>query len=470
MLISSLSIILIISTFKFISSSPAIKDRNRFITNDWAFNGLIPYTIDLSSVTGDNLRYINEAIQQINDKTAVVLYWRTTELTYLEIVNKDGRCYAPEIGVTPNKANIVQIDVENCAIQPEQRTAMALKAILSALGLGPTQNREDRDKYVAINFDKMDQSSIDKYKIADVNEYDDCLSYDYLSVMHDNRFKDYDPKQAESGCNTATNPDLCPVTITAKDPEYQKKIGFATELSKKDIQCINGLYSRCRVAFYSEDNFEGTKYGPFGNTDSAQTEFWKRYQESDLEALGLYGKGINSMEIEVEPYTHCYISLSEFGKTGWVHANNWANPQRKTFKFARGELTNSIGFAGDKLVALGVYEEIPCVVFINGGMLLGSGHYNQNSLRSIAELHDTSIGLIDRIDIAFWNEEYQAKCSVYMDGCTISETGTKNTALSEGHDERYRSYSRQELIDRGCKVDGPSYFQLESRWTSYRTL
>eukprot|EP00486_Rosalina_sp_Unknown_P003009 CAMPEP_0201569050 /NCGR_PEP_ID=MMETSP0190_2-20130828/10511_1 /ASSEMBLY_ACC=CAM_ASM_000263 /TAXON_ID=37353 /ORGANISM="Rosalina sp." /LENGTH=97 /DNA_ID=CAMNT_0047990939 /DNA_START=76 /DNA_END=366 /DNA_ORIENTATION=+ len=95
-------------------------------------NGLIPYTID-SSVTGDNQLHIKEAIAQINNQTAVVLFERTDELTYLEINNRAEGCYNSEIGVSPNKANIIQIDVEACAAQPELKTAVALQQILRAL-------------------------------------------------------------------------------------------------------------------------------------------------------------------------------------------------------------------------------------------------------------------------------------------------------------------------------------------------
>jgi len=455
MLISSLSIILIISTFKFISSSPAIKDRDRYMPN-----GFIPYTID-SSVTGDNLNHIKEAIKQINDETAVVLFERTDESPYLEIVNKYVGCFTPEVGAASSQANMVQINVELCVVQPELKTKSALHELLHALGLGHTQTREDRDKHVTIHFDKMDQEGKEQSKLADVNVYDDCLKYDYLSVMHYDRFTNYDPKQADQGCNPTTNPDLCPITITTKDPTYQNKIGYATKLSKNDIECINGLYSTCRVAFYSEDNFKGTKYYPFGNKDnSTRANVWglPYYDESDLEALGLYGKEINSMEIEVEPYTNCSVAFGmDFNSIATI-GDNSKNSQSKSFRFTRSELTN-LGFTDDKINLLQVNEISPCEYNLNGRIKLrGNGNYKTNSFKTIGD--GTTFEKIDWIEIRLMNK---AECSIYMDGCAIHESSESVELNANHHVETWKYYYKQELIDRGCKVDESPYIQFGSR-------
>eukprot|EP00486_Rosalina_sp_Unknown_P011070 CAMPEP_0201593700 /NCGR_PEP_ID=MMETSP0190_2-20130828/191226_1 /ASSEMBLY_ACC=CAM_ASM_000263 /TAXON_ID=37353 /ORGANISM="Rosalina sp." /LENGTH=301 /DNA_ID=CAMNT_0048052995 /DNA_START=735 /DNA_END=1638 /DNA_ORIENTATION=+ len=296
--------------------------------------------------------------------------------------------------------------------------------------------------------------------------------------MHYDRFTNYDPKQADQGCNPTTNPDLCPITITTKDPTYQNKIGYATKLSKNDIECINGLYSTCRVAFYSGDNFNGIKYWPFGNRDSStkanvdglsegktydesdlealglygkeinsmeidgnkifpfgnkdnstRANVWglPYYDESDLEALGLYGKEINSMEIDVEPYTNCSVAFGmDFNSIATI-GDNSKNSQSKSFRFTRSELTN-LGFTDDKINLLQVNEISPCEYNLNGRIKLrGNGNYKTNSFKTIGD--GTTFEKIDWIQIRLINK---AECSIYMDGCAIHES-SESVELNANH-------------------------------------
>ena len=122
-----------------------------------------------------------------------------------------------------------------------------------ALGFHHEQTRPDRDQYVRINTQNINQRMVynfQKYDSNKINAYD--VPYDYESIMHYGRTVSFLPQfssslwffEKESVMRFlqafSTNGRI---TIQTLDPKYQNVIGNRYGISFSDIKLINLMYS-----------------------------------------------------------------------------------------------------------------------------------------------------------------------------------------------------------------------------------
>ncbi|GCB83897.1 hypothetical protein scyTo_0024829 [Scyliorhinus torazame] len=100
---------------------------------------------------------------------------------------------------------------------------------LHALGFWHEQSRSDRDDYVTIVWDKIEngkEHNFDKYDDKETSNLN--IPYDYTSVMH----------YGSTAFNNGTEP-----TIVTKIPDFRNVIGQRLDFSDFDVQKLNRLYN-----------------------------------------------------------------------------------------------------------------------------------------------------------------------------------------------------------------------------------
>ena len=187
-------------------------------------NWTIPYEINISFNSGNRQKIIN-AMNVLSSVTCLNFVERTTEYDYVHIRSGyDCSSYVGHIGGL-QYLNLTT----NCRTH-----GIILHELGHALGLWHEQSRPDRDSYVTIHLDNIEE----KYRHNFRKRMDRAVDYqgtryDYGSVMH------YGTKYYTScsNCNTIT---------VANETEYEKqgrpRLGQRIGLSPSDIIQINRLY------------------------------------------------------------------------------------------------------------------------------------------------------------------------------------------------------------------------------------
>lgn len=181
--------------------------------NRWP-NSTIPYVIE-DGYPDENMIYY--AINHINANSNLCLVPRTSESDYVEFVNSSGCSSwigmiggAQDINVSPN-----------CGI------GATIHEILHAAGFYHEQSRADRDHYVTINFDNVQNGkghNFDKYS----HGFDEG-PYDYESIMH------YGPTAFSSNGEPT-------IEINTPPGNSSTNIGQRSGLSHGDMSAINEIY------------------------------------------------------------------------------------------------------------------------------------------------------------------------------------------------------------------------------------
>lgn len=109
-------------------------------------------------------------------------------------------------------------------------TGNAIHEIGHTVGLWHEQSREDRDLFVTINWENIEDGMASQFN-QHITDGDDLGAYDYGSIMHYGRF-------AFSKNNQET--------ITPTDPNAQ--IGQRNGLSAGDIAAVRDMYPTCQVS------------------------------------------------------------------------------------------------------------------------------------------------------------------------------------------------------------------------------
>ncbi len=175
----------------------------------WA-NAVVPYTMAPGHPRAE---LIKKAIEHVNAKTNLCIVPRSNEADYMEFVNNDNGCWS-YVGRQGGK-QLVNVSV-NCPF------GSVVHEICHAIGMWHEHTRPDRDQYIRINWDNINQQNQHNYKLRNA---DLALGeYDYESIMH------YGPY----GFSTNGQP-----TIVCKD---NCGIGQRESLSRGDIAAINEMY------------------------------------------------------------------------------------------------------------------------------------------------------------------------------------------------------------------------------------
>ncbi|KAL7442052.1 hypothetical protein ACHAXM_011279, partial [Skeletonema potamos] len=137
---------------------------------------IIPYTIDESNFGADDLVNIDDALQELEVKTGSLEFiHRDTQLYYIKVERRANKCH--KVG-SPGGEITVNLG-EGCMAK-----GIIQHEFMHALGLVHEQSRPDRDQYVTILWDNIeDLRQRPQFEIHGGSETLDS-PYDYSSVMH----------------------------------------------------------------------------------------------------------------------------------------------------------------------------------------------------------------------------------------------------------------------------------------------
>jgi hypothetical protein len=201
--------------------------------------GVIPYTIDDS--LKDSTDIIVAAIEEWNQKTNITLVHYELEKSWLKsnfknydkmwrihFKDTDGKSCFSYVGLRETnqhtdieRAQVISL-VNNCT------HLTALHEIGHTIGLWHEHNRPDRDGFIKIMSDNIQENNRDQYDVGNNNTAAMIGDYDYESIMHyrDNCFAIGDGKTFEA----------------LRYDSGQTRIGRVQHLSTGDIDAVNAMY------------------------------------------------------------------------------------------------------------------------------------------------------------------------------------------------------------------------------------
>jgi len=188
-------------------------------------NNILYYDIRDTSYTSTQVAQIEDGIRdlmestKVNGKTCVQIVQRTTQSNYV-YVEKGSGC-SSYIGMIGGSQRLSLAD--GCF-----RHGTIMHEFLHAFGYFHEHTRADRDDYVFINFDNIQEGKEGNFRKRIEGEEIDHLgtSYDYGGVMHYGAY------------GFAINPTI--PTIIPNDPDAE--IGQRTHLSELDIERVQIAY------------------------------------------------------------------------------------------------------------------------------------------------------------------------------------------------------------------------------------
>ncbi|XP_055490290.1 meprin A subunit beta [Leucoraja erinacea] len=210
-------------------------DRSAISDDKYRWPKTIPYYLE-DSLDVNAKGVILKAFEQYRLKSCIDFKPWTGEVNYISVFQGSG-CWS---SVGNHRVGEQKLSIgERC-----ERIATIEHEFLHALGFWHEQSRPDRDDYVKIMWDRIDNG-----KEHNFNKYDDKVSnsqnipYDYTSVMH----------YSSTAFNNGTQP-----TIVTKIAEFSNVIGQRMEFSDYDLQKLNRLYNcTTSLSFLDRCSFEG---------------------------------------------------------------------------------------------------------------------------------------------------------------------------------------------------------------------
>lgn len=182
--------------------------------------GVIPYTIDASF--NDTMRdRIRTAVRWINEQTNLLMVERTNERDYVHFRSVSEGC-SSSVGRMGGRQEI-RLEA-GCAV------GNAAHEILHAAGVWHEHSRHDRDRFVRILWDNIEEGRRHNFEQVG-DEGIDIGEYDYGSIMH------Y-PARAFG----KTDPDTRQPKVTIEVLREGAAIGQRAGLSRLDTDGINQIY------------------------------------------------------------------------------------------------------------------------------------------------------------------------------------------------------------------------------------
>uniref|UniRef100_A0A8C5MLJ4 Metalloendopeptidase n=1 Tax=Leptobrachium leishanense TaxID=445787 RepID=A0A8C5MLJ4_9ANUR len=183
----------------------------------------IPYLIS-SAYSSIEKWIINDVLDQFNLMTCLKFVERARESDYVSIESGSG-CWS-YIGNVGGK-QVVNLDRTGC-----MGSGTVQHELLHTLGFYHEHSRSDRDDYVSINYQNINEGNWPNFKIEATNNLG--LPYDYLSVMH---------YQSTAYSNKPGEPSIVP------KPDPTVPIGQRDGMSHLDLMKINKLYQCSKYSF-----------------------------------------------------------------------------------------------------------------------------------------------------------------------------------------------------------------------------
>ena len=212
-----------------ISSAIVIRQSDGIIDRDWLWpNGVIPYHIRLN-FSDTEKELIREAIDELNTRTNLNIY--PTGLIMkknIEFVKRDA-----VLGDAQGSSRVGRNRTSRHRIRLKEgfTKGTVIHEILHAAGMWHEQSRRDRDRFVDVRYENIDDDYEHNFDIHDTDA-EIITPYDFNSIMHYNGWA-----FSQDGSPTIVN-------RSTGTPVPQN-----TELSDYDIDGINTIYP---VDYYGE--------------------------------------------------------------------------------------------------------------------------------------------------------------------------------------------------------------------------
>nr|XP_046256718.1 meprin A subunit beta-like [Scatophagus argus] len=191
----------------------AIVDANNLWTSP------VPYVLE-KSLEMNAKGVILRAFEQFRLKSCIDFKQRDSEEYYISVQKLDG-CFSY---VGKSQPNGQQLSIGRFC----DGISTVEHEFLHALGFFHEQSRYDRDNYVTVIFENIQEGRESNFaKVSSEDSTTNGVAYDFWSVMH------YSKNAFSNGIG---------LTLITKDPEFQDIIGQRLEVSPSDILELNLLY------------------------------------------------------------------------------------------------------------------------------------------------------------------------------------------------------------------------------------
>ena len=210
----------------YISKRAATSDESKLWTGR-----TVPFRIDGSIGAVGQLR-IMDAINEWSYATCLNFVQRTSHSNFITFINDTNQC-SSNIGCDGGEDGEQYIRLTNgCS----QSTGIIMHEIGHALGLWHEQSRPDRDSYVTVLWENIEQSESHNFNKRLDKEVDyQGTGYDYGAIMHYSR-----TAFVKDGCNGCNTLDVS--NMVEYNNQLQPMLGQRTGLSASDITQVNRLY------------------------------------------------------------------------------------------------------------------------------------------------------------------------------------------------------------------------------------